>query len=122
MRRRLPAPDASGVPRQTRMLLVPAMWVGLLAASASASAEPRLLASPSRFDALVAGEINAVRRAHGLVPVRFSAELSVTAEEHSLELLEGATSGTSRRMGLRPASGSPASTDRRATASRCLTA
>ena len=51
---------------------------------ANAAGKPvRTLAAADQLESQVLGELNAVRRSHGLVPVRLSRELSAAADSHS---------------------------------------
>jgi uncharacterized protein YkwD len=54
------------------------------AAGASAAGTPvRTIASANQLESQVLGELNAVRRRHGLVPLRLSRPLSAAADAHS---------------------------------------
>ena len=73
--------------RATRLLS--AISLVLVALTLIAPAGARVARPASSMQALEAGlltEINALRRAHGLVPLRLSAKLSVAARQHSGEM------------------------------------
>src|SRR5688572_14902486 len=54
------------------------------ATGASAAGNPvRTLSAANQLESQVLGELNAVRRAHGLVPLRLSRPLATAAETHS---------------------------------------
>jgi uncharacterized protein YkwD len=58
--------------------------LGVGAASVSAAAtQPRAASSVNQFETAVLDELNAIRRAHGLRPLRLSRPLSAAAEAHS---------------------------------------
>jgi uncharacterized protein YkwD len=59
-------------------------FASLGAANASAAGTPvRTLSSTSQLESQILGELNAIRRAHGLVPLRSSRPLASAADAHS---------------------------------------
>jgi len=57
---------------------------GVGAGQATAAGNPaRTLSSADRLESKVLGQLNAIRRAHGLVPLRLSHPLSSAADSHS---------------------------------------
>ncbi len=72
--------------RAVRLLLVPAAFLLCLGAS---PANARVVHRESAMGTLQAGvlaDLNAIRRAHGLVALRLSSSLSAAAREHSVEM------------------------------------
>lgn len=68
-------------------LLVALASLALGAAGASAAGKPaRTIAAADQLERLVLAELNSVRRAHGLKPLRRSAPLSAAADAHSLAM------------------------------------
>lgn len=57
--------------------------VGVLAAGAGAASAPRTLAAADALEPKVLAELNAIRRSHGLAPVKLSQPLSAAADAHS---------------------------------------
>ena len=73
--------------RAVRLLLVPAalllVWIG----AAPASARVRDHASATQtLQSGVLADLNAIRRSHGLVPLRLASPLSAAARQHSVEM------------------------------------
>jgi uncharacterized protein YkwD len=59
-------------------------FLGVGAMGATAAGTPvRTLAASDQLESSVLEELNAIRRSHGLVPVRLSRPLSAAADEHS---------------------------------------
>jgi len=72
------------VGRLVRLVAVAVVLLGLAAASGGAATSPsRSLTAANALEARVLGELNAVRRAHGLVPLRLSRPLTSAADVHS---------------------------------------
>ena len=71
--------------RLTQTAVVAALaFVGVGAAGANAAGTPvRTVLSVSQLESQVLGELNAVRRSHGLAPLRLSQPLSAAADAHS---------------------------------------
>ena len=66
------------------MLAVALTLAGGLAAGAGAASKPvRTLAAADVLETKVLAELNAIRRGHGLAPVRLSKPLSAAADAHS---------------------------------------
>ena len=61
--------------------------VALVAPTLAASGPARAGQAPTALEAGVLRELNAVRAAHGLAPLRLNGELGVAAAEHSREML-----------------------------------
>jgi uncharacterized protein YkwD len=60
------------------------LLLGLGASGATAAGNPvRTLSAADQLESRVLGELNAIRRAHGLAPLRLSRPLSTAAEVHS---------------------------------------
>jgi uncharacterized protein YkwD len=69
---------------------VAALLVALLALAAPAAAEDsptRRFSAADGLEQSVLGEINALRRQHGLVPLRLSTTLSAAADTHSRQMV-----------------------------------
>jgi uncharacterized protein YkwD len=73
--------------RPRRPVLSAALGVVALACLAAPAAFAGANVSASALDAGVLNDLNAIRIAHGLVPLRLDAELSAAAEAHSLDML-----------------------------------
>lgn len=70
--------------RFTGLVLVAVLAVGLGAAGAQATTKPaRALTAANQLESQVLVELNAIRRAHGLVPLRLSRPLASAADAHS---------------------------------------
>jgi uncharacterized protein YkwD len=71
--------------RLTRIAVVLALaFLSVGAAGANAVGPPvRTASSVNQLESQVLGELNAVRRSHGLAPLRFSQPLSAAADSHS---------------------------------------
>ena len=65
-------------------MLVAVLALGLGAANAEATTKPaRALTAANQLESQVLVELNAIRRAHGLVPLRLSRPLASAADAHS---------------------------------------
>ncbi len=69
----------------TRLVVISALALLSIGASSAgaASTGSRTLASADQLESQVLTELNAIRRAHGLVPVKLSAPLTSAADAHS---------------------------------------
>ena len=85
-----PRIDSQTVLRPVRILAVTAILVALLAVgggvAGARTAEQRRATFASRLTAGLLRDINELRAAHGLAPLRVSPDLTEAAEEHSQEM------------------------------------
>jgi uncharacterized protein YkwD len=63
--------------------LVPALTLSVVAGAAAAPAPARTLTAANTLETQVLGELNKIRRKHGLVPLRISRPLTAAADAHS---------------------------------------
>ena len=72
--------------RLARMLLVPAAFALCLGATPAGAHIGRHASAMGALQSGVLSDLNAIRRAHGLVPLELSSSLSAAARQHSVEM------------------------------------